>query len=183
LEAQKAAIDACTPGRRYRDIHDLAALRICEGLVATGLLTGDPADLARRGAHTLFFVHGLGHLIGLDVHDMEDYGDQAGYATGRTRRTQFGSKFLRLDRDLQPGMTVTIEPGIYLVPAIWRNVELIAPFKDVVNRSAVDDLLNAEFGGIRIEDTVHVRAAGGPEVLTGALPKEPEALAALIAKA
>ncbi len=180
LRAQKAAIAACVPGRRFRDIHDLAAKTICEGLVGAGLLKGDPADLAARGAHTLFFVHGLGHLVGLDVHDMEDYGDQAGYAPGRTRRTQFGSKFLRLDRDLAPGMVLTIEPGIYLVPAIWQNADLVAPFKDVINRSTIEALLKDDFGGIRIEDTVHVRSEGGPEVLTGELPKEPDAVCAVV---
>jgi Xaa-Pro aminopeptidase len=174
LAAQKAALAACRPGRRFRDIHDLAAKVICEGLVDAGLLRGAPADLAGRLAHTLFFTHGLGHLIGLDVHDMEDFGDLAGYAPGRTRRPEFGNKFLRLDRDLEPGMVVTIEPGVYFVPAIWRNAEFVRPWADVVNRPRVEEFLAARFGGIRIEDTVHVRPPGlEPEVLTGELPKEP----------
>lgn len=181
LDAQKAAVSACVPGRRYRDIHDLAAERICAGLVQADLLRGDPAELAGRRAHTLFFVHGLGHLVGLDVHDMEDFGDLAGYSAGRTRRPDFGDKFLRLDRDLEPGMAITIEPGIYLVPAIWRRDDLIEPFADVVNRRAIDALLKEEFGGIRIEDSVHVRTAGaGPENLTEALPKDAHALSALV---
>ena len=181
--AQQAAIAACTPGRRFRDVHDLAGRVLCEGLVAAGLLRGDPQELAARGAHTLFFTHGLGHLLGLDVHDMEDFGDVAGYAPGRTRRTQFGSKFLRFDRDLETGMTLTIEPGIYLVPAIWKHDELVAPFADVVNRRAVDALLADHFGGIRIEDDVLVRdvAAGGPDVLTADLPSDADAVAAIVA--
>ena len=182
LRAEREATAACLPGRRFRDIHDLAARVLCEGLVDAGLLKGDPADLAARRAHTLFFSHGLGHLIGLDVHDMEDFGDLAGYAPGRNRRPEFGDKFLRLDRDLQPGMTVTIEPGIYLVPAIWQNSELTTPFNDCIDRSTVEALLVDGFGGIRIEDTVHVRTgdAGGPEVLTGALPTDPDEVATVV---
>lgn len=182
LRAERQAVAACVPGARYREIHDRAARTICEGLAAAGLLVGDPAELVDRKAHTLFFTHGLGHLIGLDVHDMEDFGDLAGYASGRTRRPAFGDKFLRLDRDLQAGMTVTIEPGIYLVPAIWQNQELIGPLADCINRAAVDSLLADGFGGIRIEDTLHVRpiGSGGPEILTSGLPKDPDEVTALI---
>jgi Xaa-Pro aminopeptidase len=122
------------PGRRFRDVHDLSARVICTGLVAAELLRGDPAELAARTAHALFYPHGVGHLIGLDVHDMEDFGDLAGYAAGRVRRPEFGNKFLRLDRDLTAGMCVTIEPGIYLVPAIWQRDDLVRPLADVVNR-------------------------------------------------
>lgn len=182
LRAQRQAIAACVPGRRYRDIHDLAARIICEGLVEAELLRGDATELASRGAHTLFFTHGVGHLLGLDVHDMEDFGDLAGYAPGRSRRTEFGSKYLRLDRDLKPGMTVTIEPGIYLVPAVWRQNELLRPFEDAINRPAIEALLKNHFGGIRIEDDVHVRTAdaAGPEVLTAALPSDADAVAAIV---
>ncbi|MFQ5462250.1 MAG: aminopeptidase P N-terminal domain-containing protein [Phycisphaerae bacterium] len=182
LQAERAAIDACVVGKRYRDVHDLAAKVVCEGLVDAGLLKGDPEALLGRRAHTLFFPHGVGHLMGLDVHDLEDFGDLAGYAPGRSRRPAFGDKFLRLDRDLVPGMVVTIEPGIYLIPAVWGNPELVGPFEDVVNRPAIDALLRDSFGGIRIEDDVHVRDAdaGGPEVLTQGLPTDPADLEALI---
>ena len=94
----------------------------------------------------------------------------------RKRREHFGDKFLRLDRDLEAGMCVTIEPGIYLVPAIWENETLVKPFADVVNRSAVEALLKEQFGGIRIEETIHV-TADGPEVLSAALPSEAEEVA------
>ncbi len=183
--AEQTAIEACLPGRRFRDLHDLAARVICEGLVEADLLRGDPADLVARAAHTLFFCHGLGHLIGLDVHDMEEFGDLAGYATGRTRRTEFGNKYLRLDRDLATGMTLTIEPGIYLVPAIWHNDALVAPFADVINRPAVDRLLDDGFGGIRIEETVCVQStsASGPEVLSIALPGDADGMIELMASA
>jgi Xaa-Pro aminopeptidase len=182
LRAEEAAIAACRPGARYRDVHDTAARVICEGLVEASLLRGDPDILFERAAHTLFFTHGVGHLLGLDVHDMEDFGDLAGYPEGRTRRPEFGNRFLRLDRDLAPGMVVTIEPGIYLVPQIWQSAELSGPFEDVTNWEAIDMLLNSHFGGIRIEDDVHVLPADeeSPEVLTRDLPKEPDAVAELV---
>ena len=177
LRAQREAIAACLPGRRFREVHDLAARVICEGLVEAELLRGDPPELARRFAHTLFFCHGLGHLIGLDVHDMEDFGDLAGYGPGRERRPEFGNKFLRLDRDLEPGMCLTIEPGLYLVPAVWERDDLVRPFADVVNRRAVDALLADNFGGVRIEEDICVRATGSPEILSEASPNDADAVA------
>jgi Xaa-Pro aminopeptidase len=162
-------------------VHDLTAQTLCEGLVDAGLLKGSPMELLERRAHTLFMTHGVGHLIGLDVHDMEDFGDLAGYQSGRQRRPAFGDKFLRLDRDLELGMAVTVEPGIYFVPAVWRESELVEPLADCVNREAVDELLRANFGGIRIEDTVVVREAevGSPENLTVELPTDADEIAQL----
>lgn len=182
LHAQNEATAACVPGRRYRDVHDLAARIICTGLVNTELLRGDPDELAERRAHTLFFPHGVGHLIGMDVHDMEDFGDLAGYAPGRQRRGGFGDIALRLDRDLEPGHCVTIEPGIYFIPAIWRRDDLLEPFQDVINRKNIDALLEDAFGGIRIEHTICVsdESAGGPEILTRALPTEADEIAELV---
>lgn len=178
--AEQAAVAHCKVGTRYRDVHDVAARVICEGLVDADLLRGDPNDLFERKAHTLFFAHGVGHLIGLDVHDLEDFGDIAGYPEGRTRRTGFGEKFLRLDRDLLPGMAVTVEPGIYLIPAIWRRDDLVGPLADCINRSAVDALLESNFGGIRLEDTVVVRESGEPENLTADLPIAADEVAAVV---
>ncbi|MFQ5805136.1 MAG: aminopeptidase P N-terminal domain-containing protein [Phycisphaerae bacterium] len=182
LRALNEATNRCVPGMRYRDVHDLSARVICKGLVEAELLRGEPAELAARTAHALFYPHGVGHLIGLDAHDMEDFGDLAGYAPGRTRRPEFGNKYLRLDRDLEPGMTVTIEPGIYLVPAIWASEELVRPLADVVNRAKVDALLRERFGGIRIEDAVYVGApeADGPEVLSEGLPTDADEVAACV---
>jgi Xaa-Pro aminopeptidase len=182
LSAQKSAADACTPGTRFRDIHDLAARRICEGLTEIDILKGEAGALFERKAHTLFFTHGLGHLIGLDVHDMEDYGDIAGYTPGRSRRTAFGDKFLRLDRDLEPGYAVTIEPGFYVVPAIWQNDDFLKPFVDCVNRPLIDDMLQSWFGGIRIEDDILV-TDGQPENLTADLPKDADGVTAITAAA
>ncbi len=180
LRAEREAIAACVPGRRFRDIHDAAGLAICDGLIQAELLRGDAAELAARFAQTLFFCHGLGHLIGLDVHDMEDFGLLATYAPGRERRPEFGNRYLRLDRDLEPDMTVTIEPGVYLVPAVWERDDLVGPFADAVNRPQVDALLKDRFGGIRIEETIRVRPTGPPEILTEALPNDADTVAGIV---
>jgi Xaa-Pro aminopeptidase len=169
LRAQEAAIDAVKPGVRYRDLHLLAARHIAEGLVALGVLTGDPAELVADGVTALLFPHGVGHLLGLDVHDMEDLGDRAGYAPGRTRAPDFGLRYLRLDRDLVAGMAVTIEPGLYVVPAILDDPELTRRAQGRLRRDRL-----AAFGdvrGIRIEDDVLVTETGA-EVLTAAIPKK-----------
>jgi Xaa-Pro aminopeptidase len=172
LAAQLAAIERVRPGARYRDIHLAAALVIARGLVDEGVLKGDPEGLVERGAHALFFVHGLGHLLGLDVHDMEDLGDRAGYAPGRTRAEQFGLGFLRLDRDLAPGMAVTIEPGFYQVPALLApGSELSAPFDadGTLDRAALAKF--ADVRGIRIEDDVLVTASGHEVLTEGAVKR------------
>lgn len=180
LASQLAAIEQVRPGVRYRDVHLAAALVIARGLVDEGILRGDPETLVERGAHAMFFVHGIGHLLGLDVHDMEDLGDRAGYAPGRERSRQFGLCYLRLDRDLQPGMAVTIEPGFYQVPALLaEGSELTAPFDadGTLDREALGKF--ADVRGIRIEDDVLV-TEGGHEVLTRALVKRVELVEAAV---
>lgn len=180
LASQLAAIAAVKPGVRYRDIHLATGLIIARGLVDEGILKGDPEGLVERGAHALFFVHGLGHLLGLDVHDMEDLGDRAGYAPGRTRSEQFGLSYLRLDRDLEPGMAVTIEPGFYQIPALLeRGSELVAPFDadGTLDREVLAKF--ADVRGIRIEDDVLVTATGN-EVLTAGLVKQASDVEAVV---
>jgi Xaa-Pro aminopeptidase len=169
LEAQRAAIALVRPKTRYLAIHQAAARQIVAGLVDLGILHGDVDDLAARGAHALFFPHGVGHLLGMDVHDMEDLGDRAGYAPGRSRSTRFGDCYLRLDRDLVPGMAVTIEPGFYQVPAILGNRELTLPYENDLDREELARF--ADVRGIRIEDDILV-TSGDPEILTASIPKE-----------
>src|SRR6185295_8753615 len=164
---QLRTIAAVKPGVRYRDLHLLAATEMAEGLVALGILRGDPAELVADGVAYLLFPHGVGHLLGLDVHDMEDLGDRAGYAPGRARSTEFGLRYLRLDRDLAPGMAVTIEPGLYIVPAILADARLTARAGDRLDRARLAQFDDVR--GIRIEDDVLV-TAGGSEVLTRAIP-------------
>ncbi len=165
-DAQAAAIAAVKPGVRYRDVHLTAAVSLAAGLVELGILRGDPHELVADDVHALFFPHGIGHLIGLDVHDMEDLGDRAGYGPGFTRSARFGLGYLRLDRVLEPGMAVTIEPGFYQVPAILDD-----PARDPGDR--LDRATLAKFAdvrGIRIEDDVLV-TADGADVLTEALAR------------
>jgi Xaa-Pro aminopeptidase len=169
LEAQRRSIAAVKPGARYRDVHLASCAAIAEGLLQLGILRGASAeDLVTEGAHALFFPHGVGHLLGLDVHDMEDLGDRAGYAKGRTRSAQFGLSYLRLDRDLLPGMAVTIEPGYYRVPAILEDASLAPLVTRFVDRERLEAFRDVR--GIRIEDDVLVTPTGN-EVLTDSIAR------------
>lgn len=169
LNAEKAAVAAVRPGRRYLDLQAVAAERIAEGLVDLGILSGDPAELVGDGVVALFFPHGVGHLVGLDVHDMDDLGDRATYAPGRTRSTDPGLKALRLDRDLEPGMAVTIEPGFYNVAALLDHPERGKVAGGRLHRERLATFHDVR--GIRIEDTLLVTSAG-QENLTAGIPKE-----------
>ncbi|PSB60805.1 Xaa-Pro aminopeptidase, partial [filamentous cyanobacterium CCP1] len=180
-EVVKAAHDVCIekarPGVEYKDLHLMAATIIAAGLVDLGILRGRAEDLVEMDAHALFFPHGIGHLLGLDVHDMEDLGDLAGYEAGRSRSDRFGLGYLRLDRPLAPGMVVTIEPGFYQVPALLHHPDRRSKYQEVVNWERL-----AAFGdvrGIRVEDDILITTSK-PEILTSALPTEIEAIEALV---
>ncbi len=177
LAAHDACIEQMKPGVEYREIHLLAALKMAEGLVNLGLLKGQPSDLVEQDAHALFFPHGIGHLLGLDVHDMEDLGDLAGYAEGRTRSERFGLGYLRLNRPLKAGMLVTIEPGFYQVPAILNHPENREKYHDLVDWEKLEQF--ADVRGIRIEDDVLITKKG-TEVLTTALPNQVSQVEALV---
>lgn len=177
LEAQRRAIAAVGPGTRYRNVHVLACQTLAAGLVDLGILRGDPIALAADGVVALLFPHGIGHLIGLDVHDMEDLGDRAGYGPGRERAKEFGLRALRLDRDLAPGMAITIEPGLYQVDSILNDPNLTKVAGDRLDRKKLAAF--ADVRGIRIEDDVLVTETGR-EVLTEAIPKAPDAVEAAV---
>jgi len=178
LAAQTAAVEAVAPGRRYRDVHEVAKRKVVEGLRALGIFRGAVDGLLERGAAALFFPHGIGHLVGLDVHDMEDLGDRAGYAPGRTRSPRFGDAYLRLDRDLEPRMLVTIEPGFYQVPGILADERLTAPLGSDLDRDALAKYRDVR--GIRIEDDVLVTDSGR-DVLTNGVPKDTAVVEAAVA--
>jgi Xaa-Pro aminopeptidase len=169
LAAHDACIDKISAGVEYEDIHLCACMVIAEGLVNLGILQGNPEDLVNKDAHALFFPHGIGHLLGLDVHDMEDLGDLAGYELGRERSDRFGLGYLRLNRPLRKGMVVTIEPGFYQVPAIVNNSQNRENFGKLVNWERLAQF--SDVRGIRIEDDVLV-TENGSEVLTAALPTQ-----------
>jgi Xaa-Pro aminopeptidase len=172
LASEQAAIGAVAPGVRYREVHLTAARVMAQGLVELGILRGGVEELVEQGAHALFFPHGVGHLLGLDVHDMEDLGDRAGYAPGRARSAQFGLGYLRLDRDLRPGMVVTIEPGFYQVPSLLGHPRFAPLRARYVREEGLARF--ADVRGIRIEDDVLVTAQGH-EVLTD-IPRKAEAV-------
>lgn len=178
LAAHDACIDKIRPGVEYEDIHLCACMVIAEGLVNLGILQGNPEDLVNTDAHALFFPHGIGHLLGLDVHDMEDLGDLAGYELGRQRSDRFGLGYLRLNRPLRAGMVVTIEPGFYQLPAIVNNSQNRENFKQIVDWERLSQF--SDVRGIRIEDDVLV-TDNGSEVLTAALPTSADAVEQLTA--
>jgi Xaa-Pro aminopeptidase len=173
LRAQVAASQAVRPGVRYLDLQGIAARTIAEGLVLLGILQGDPAELVSDGVVALFFPHGVGHLIGLDVHDLEDLGDRATYAPGRTRSTNPGLRALRLDRDLVADMAVTVEPGFYQVSAILEDPERTRCAGDRLRRDRLAAFRDVR--GIRIEDTLLVTRQGHDN-LTAAIPKATSAI-------
>lgn len=161
LAANNHAISLIKPNIPYRDIHMESARIITEGLTKLGLMKGNPVDAVREGAHAMFMPHGLGHMMGLDVHDMENLGeDHVGYDSEFKRSTQFGLSGLRLGRKLQEGFVLTTEPGIYFIPDLvkkWKAEKINADFINF------DKILNeyADFGGIRIEDDILVTKTGG----------------------
>ena len=177
LDAEEQAIQAIKPGVLYKDIHLLSAKIIATGLTRLGLMKGDVDAAVEAGAHALFFPHGLGHMMGLDVHDMEDLGeDYVGYTDELKRSPQFGLKSLRLGRPLEAGFVLTVEPGIYFIP------ELIAQWRAEGKHTAFIDYEKVEtyldFSGIRIEDNVLV-TENGYRVLGPPIPKTIEEVEAL----
>jgi Xaa-Pro aminopeptidase len=178
LEAQTSAIALVKPGVRFLDVHREAARALTAALVALGLFEGDVDSLLERDAAALFFPHGVGHLLGLDVHDMEDLGDRAGYGPLRSRSQHNAEKFLRLDRDLEPGMVVTIEPGFYSIDALLDDAERFGPLREAVDAKRLAEI-RAAVSGIRIEDDVLV-TADGCRVLTDQCPKTPDAIETLM---
>jgi Xaa-Pro aminopeptidase len=169
LNAQLAAINAIKPGIPYKDIHLVTAAVIANGLKGIGLMRGDVEAAVKEGAHALFFPHGLGHMMGLDVHDMEDLGeDYVGYDETVQRSDQFGLAYLRLAKELKPGFVLTVEPGIYFIPALIDLWKTENKFNDFIDYSRVEEFKG--FGGIRIEDNVLV-TKNGHRVLGKPIPK------------
>ncbi len=168
LKSQLAAISLIRPGSDYKDVHLQICLIMVDGLKSMGFMKGDTSDAVQAGAHALFFPHGLGHMMGLDVHDMEDLGDVVGYSKDRRRSDQFGLRYLRLSRPLELGYVLTVEPGLYFIPALidrWKQERLQTDF---INFDKVDTFRG--FGGIRIEDNVVVTPVGA-RVLGPPIPK------------
>jgi Xaa-Pro aminopeptidase len=180
LKANTEAIKAIKPGIKYQEIHLMAARIIAEGLISLGLMKGDPDAAVKAGAHAMFFPHGLGHMMGLDVHDMEDLGENnVGYDENTSRIDQFGTAYLRLGRPLQPGFVLTVEPGIYFIPALIDDWKKSGKYDAYIDFDVVDEY--RDFGGVRIEDDVLVTATGY-KVMGPPVPKTVEEIEAIMAK-
>ena len=161
LAAQQEAIAGAGPGVEYKSLHLQASATIAQGLVDAGVLRGSVDDLVAADAHALFFSHGLGHMLGLSTHDC------GGYLEGRVPEDRFGLAYLRADLPLAPGYVVTIEPGVYFVPALLNDPVRRRRYAEMVDWEVVDGML--DFGGIRIEDDVLI-TPDGCEVMSKALP-------------
>jgi Xaa-Pro aminopeptidase len=169
FRAQVRACERCRPGVEWKDIHFGAAVDMLGSLVAMGVMHGDPAPLVEQEAHMLFFPHGIGHMLGLGVRDA------SGLEPGRTKDPRLSLRSLRMDLILRPGYIVTVEPGLYFIPAILNDPARRARYRDCVNWKLVDEQLHAgaggaSIGGVRIEDNMLV-TDGAPVNLTAAIPK------------
>ncbi len=179
LKAEMEAINTVRPGIMNKDLHLGAAKIIADGLKDLGLMHGNSDDAVKAGAHGLFFPHGLGHMMGLDVHDMENLGENfVGYDEHTNRSEQFGLKYLRLAKSLQPGYVFTIEPGIYFIPELIDMWNKQKRHEEFINYDKVEEY--RDFGGIRIEDDILVTEDGFRVLGSKPIPKavdEVEALA------
>ena len=178
LAANNRGRELTKPGSTYLSVHKAAAEVIASGLKQLGLMKGDVKEAVSNGAHALFMPHGLGHMLGLDVHDMEDLGQiYVGYDSETRPVDQFGTAYLRMGRKLQSGFVITNEPGIYFIPALiekWKAEKINADF---INFDRLESYL--EFGGIRLEDDILVTETGG-EILGDRIPVNPDEVEGLM---
>ena len=159
LRAHRKAIAATKPGVKWMDVHLLACRSLAEDLKAIGCMKGDLDAAITAGAHAMFFQCGLGHMMGLDVHDMEGLGEQyVGYDETVARNPQFGLKSLRMGRALEPGFVMTVEPGIYMIPTLMDKWKAEGRFTDFLNYDVIAKFRG--FGGIRVEEDVVVTDTG-----------------------
>jgi Xaa-Pro aminopeptidase len=176
LNAHEAAVKMLSPGINFKDVHLEVCRTIVDGLKGIGLMKGDTDEAVNAGAHALFFPCGTGHMMGLDVHDMEDLGEVwVGY-DGKPKSTQFGLKSLRLGKALKPGFVLTIEPGIYFIPDLidrWMSEKINESFLNF-------DLIKSykDFGGIRNEEN-YLITANGARILGKYKPKSISEIEAL----
>ena len=170
------AVKALRPGVRFEDVYNLSAKVMVEDLKSLNLMKGDAEEAVIAGAHAMFFPCGLGHMMGLDVHDMENLGEVwVGY-NGKAKSTQFGRKSLRLARELEPGFVLTVEPGIYFIPELIDKWKAERQFEDFINYTELEKYKG--FGGIRNEEDFLITETGY-ELLGKKTPLTPEEVEAL----
>lgn len=171
LKANMESIATSGPGKTNREVHLNAAEIIASGLKELGIMQGDIKEAVNAGAHALFFPHGLGHAMGLDVHDMEGLGENyVGYDDKIKRSDQFGTAYLRFGKELKPGMVMTIEPGLYFIPALIDLWKAENKFTEFINYEKLESY--RDFGGVRIEDDILITDEGS-RVLGKPIPKRP----------
>ncbi len=181
-ECNELAFSLTRPGITYREVHLATARKMLEGLSAVGLVKGDLDEMVAKGIAGLFQPHGLGHNMGLDVHDMEDLGENlVGYDPDQTRAKQLGLGSLRMARRLRPGHVITDEPGIYFIPALIEKFKKEGLGYDFVNYSKLEAYY--DFGGIRLEDDVLVTENGARRLGHNRLPVSPDDVEAAMAAA
>ena len=180
-DCNELAFSLAKPGITYRDVHLATARKMLEGLSALDLVHGDLDEMVAKGIAGLFQPHGLGHNMGLDVHDMEDLGEnKVGYDPDQTRAKQLGLGSLRMARRLVPGHVITDEPGIYFIPALIEKFKKEGLGYDFVNYAKLETYY--DFGGIRIEDDVLITAAGARRLGSRRLPASPDDVEAAMQK-
>ncbi|PVX50788.1 Xaa-Pro aminopeptidase [Balneicella halophila] len=159
LKVNNTIKDLARPGETYKKLHLIACKIMAEGLKDLGIMKGDVENAVKVGAHALFMPHGLGHMMGMDVHDMEDYGeDYVGYNDKVKRSEQFGLAYLRLGRKLEEDFVITNEPGIYFIPDLINLWKSENKFTDFINYDKLNDYL--DFGGVRLEDDLLITKKG-----------------------
>ena len=172
-ECNELAFSLTRPGITYREVHLATARKMLESLSALDLVRGDLDEMVEKGIAGLFQPHGLGHNMGLDVHDMEDLGENlVGYDPDQTRAKQLGLRSLRMARRLVPGHVITDEPGIYFIPALIEKFRKEGLGYDFVNYAKLESYY--DFGGIRLEDDILVTADGARRLGHGRLPIAPD---------
>ncbi len=180
-DCNELAFSLAKPGITYRDVHLATARKMLEGLSALDLVHGDLDEMVAKGIAGLFQPHGLGHNMGLDVHDMEDLGEnKVGYDPDQTRAKQLGLGSLRMARRLVPGHVITDEPGIYFIPALIEKFKKEGLGYDFVNYAKLESYY--DFGGIRIEDDVLITADGARRLGSRRLPASPDDVEAAMQK-
>ena len=176
LSAYDTATSSLAPGTSFKDVHFAACRVIFEGMKGLGVFKGDTEEALAAGAHAMVMPHGLGHMMGLDVHDMENLGEVVvGYA-GHAKSTQFGLKSLRLARVLEPGFVLTVEPGIYFIPQLMDRWRADGHCQEFIDFDELDKW--RDFGGVRNEEDFLITGDGARR-LGRAKPKTAEEIEAL----
>ncbi|MGL4653734.1 aminopeptidase P family protein [Cetobacterium sp.] len=159
IEMFEKAEECTVPGVTNKSVHIEVCKVLAEGLIERGFMKGEVEEIVKAGAHALFFPHGLGHMIGLDVHDMENFGEnKVGYDSKTLRETEFGIRSLRMGKELKPGYVLTIEPGIYFIPELIQKWEKENQFKEFINYDKVEEYI--DFGGMRYEGDFLITETG-----------------------